>query len=107
MKVELLRLETDQVPRRSRDHDATPPARLEGLSQLGDVHLQRLGRRARRVLTPEIRDQAIGRDDLVSVEKERAEERALFGSPKCDRAVLVIAHFERTEDSEVHRSPPA
>jgi hypothetical protein len=54
--------------------------------QLGDVHLDALRRFRRRVLAPQLVDQAVDRDDLVRVHQQRRKERALLCRPERDRA---------------------
>ena len=52
------------------------------LAQPGDVDLQRLGGRRRRILAPQHVDQPLGRHRLLAVrEQQRRQQRALLGRP--------------------------
>ena len=91
-EVELVGPDHELIAGRARDDSVTPDC----LSQLRDVHLQRLDRRFRGPLTPERLDQRVRRDDAVGVEEEDGQQRALLGGSQLDRAP-VLANFERTE----------
>lgn len=58
-------------------------------AQRGDVSLQRLGRSARRLVTPEQIDQRFGRHDRTAVQTEHREDRTRFGARDCDRGAVV------------------
>ena len=82
------------------------PARFESavsqdLAQLGDVDLDALRRFRRRLLAPELVDQAVDRDDLVRVHQQRGQERALLRRPERDRAARLEG-LDRPEDAELH-----
>lgn len=67
-------------------------------SELGDIHLVGLLRRASRVLTPERVDQTVTRDDTARVEEEDGEQRPPFAGPDLDHAP-VVEHLQRTQNA--------
>ena len=92
IQVDLIGVEPDEVAGTLSDEDLA--RRAEQLAQLRHVDLDRVGGRRRRLLAPELVDQAIGRDDLIRVEDQDDEQR----SP------LRAAELERPP---VRRRPPA
>ena len=75
-EVERAGVELDRVAGRAGDDRVRP----ERAPQLGDVHLQRLGRGRRRVLAPQHVDQPLGRDDVLAVrEQQHRQQRPLLG----------------------------
>ena len=70
VRVEAVALDVELVTGRGR-HDR---AVAERLAKLGDIRLQHLGRRCRRLTRPEIRDQPVDRDRLAP--REPAGSRA-------------------------------
>ena len=71
---------------------AYPPGRVtivsgaERAPQLGDMHLQRLAGRRRRVLAPQHVDQALGGDGVLAVrEQQHRQQRPLLGRLDLDR----------------------
>ena len=68
----------------SREGAATV-ARLQELAQARDVDLHGVVDGRRRLLAPDLVDQAVTRDDLVRVEKEEREQRALPLPPSGSR----------------------
>jgi hypothetical protein len=71
------------------------------LAQLGDVHLERLAGRSRRLLPPECVGQAVRGDDVVRVEQEHGQECSLFVPAEVYRAP-VREHLQRAEYPIVH-----
>jgi hypothetical protein len=63
--------------------------------------LQRRGGVLRRVVPPELLDQAIGGDDLVGVQEQQGEKRAGLGSAQRNR-VATIPDLEPSQDPEFH-----
>ena len=59
--------------------------------------LRGVGRRP----APEFVDQAVTGDDLVRVEEQNHQQRALLRAAERKRAA-VLEHFERTEDPVLH-----
>jgi hypothetical protein len=96
--VELVRLDAQQVARLARDE--SPLAEL--LAQARDVDLDALGRRARRPLRPQVIDQPRSRDDLVRMQQQDREQRALLSRPEVQRAP-VLDHLQRAKEPEFHR----
>ena len=75
-------------------------AGLERAAQLRDVGLQRVHRLRRRILAPQLVDQAIGRDDAVGRQQQADEHRALLSTAELQQPV-VVADLERPEDPEL------
>ena len=68
----------------------------EGLSQLGDVDLDRVRRRPRRILRPEQLDQPLRCDQFARVQEQHRQEGALLGRAQLgDRS--AVSHLQRTE----------
>ena len=61
----------------------------ERLAQLRDVALQRLGGGLRRLLAPELLDQALARDELVRPQREDREQLALSAAADDERPIAV------------------
>ena len=70
-------------------------------AQLGDVVLDDLRRRRRRLLGPELVDQPVRRERFVRVDQQKREQRALLAAADRDLPP-VVADLERTEDVEIH-----
>jgi hypothetical protein len=90
--VELVGPEPDQVPAPAREDHAVrarPTSALERLAQARDVHLEALGGAGRRVLTPELVDQPVARDDLVRVQQQDRQHRALLAAGERELTALV------------------
>jgi hypothetical protein len=66
--------------------------------------VQRLRGGLRRLARPDRVDQRVGSDDLVGVDQEDGEERALLRRPEV-RPPAVNGRFERTEDSKLDFRP--
>ena len=81
--------------RRSLEH-----AVRQELPQLGDVHLDRVAGRIRRILAPERVDQGVARDDLVRLQQQGGEERPGLLPAECDR-LTVGADGKRPEQLEL------
>jgi hypothetical protein len=64
------------------------------------VDLDGVARRCRRVLGPQLLDQAIAGDDPVGLQQQDRQQRALLRSTERE-PVPVRADLERTEDAEV------
>jgi hypothetical protein len=60
--------------------------------------------RFRPALTPEDFQELVARDDLVRVQQERGEQRALLGSGR-SQVLSAGDDLERPEDSELHVRP--
>ena len=100
LEVELARLERDRVAGRTRDDRVARPERV---AQPGDVDLERLGGRRRRILAPQHVDQPVRRHRLLPPrEQQRRQQRALLGRPELDRPVRPD-DAERPQDRELHR----
>jgi hypothetical protein len=67
------------------------------------VDLDGVARRRRRVLGPQLLDQAIARDDPVGLQQQDRQQRALLRAAERE-PVPVRANLERTEDAEVDAS---
>ena len=95
-QVEAARIDLQHVPGRSR----LDRIRAEQLAELGDEILEGRRRRLRRRLAPQIRDEALARDDLARVDEQEREQPALLLAAERDGTTL--AHdLERPEDPEL------
>jgi len=74
LEVEFALFDPQQIARSLRLHALSSKL----LAQLGDVHLERLAGRFRRLLLPECIDEVVRRDDMVRVEQKYGQERALL-----------------------------
>src|SRR5437868_6823874 len=80
-EVELIRLDTQQVPGRLRLNALL----AEELPQLRDVDLQRFLRRRGRLLLPKRVDQTVAGHDAVRLQQEECQQRALLLPTKIER----------------------
>ena len=53
------------------------------------------------VVAPELVDQAVGGDDLVRVQQQDRQQRALLDPAERERAI-VLGHLERAKEPEFH-----
>lgn len=90
VEVELVVLKLEEIAGSRRAN----PLGTERLSQPRDVDLDRLPRARGRVIVPEAVDQPVDRDDIVPVEEEEGEERALLPRPDGD-ALAAVLDFQR------------
>ena len=107
LRDEALEARAVQLPRRQREDVARracldPAAGRERASQLGDVELEQLRGRGRRVAAPQRLDQRVGGDDQVRAQKQDREQRARLRPPQRFRAVCA-GDFERAKNAELHR----
>ena len=79
------------------------PVRLEKRAKTGDVTLDRVSGRGRRVLTPDVVDQPLDRNDLVRMQEQHGKHGALLRSSKRDRDP-VDADLQGPEDEELEPS---
>ena len=86
LQVELVRPDVDDVARRP-GHDRLP-ACAERLAQLRDAYLERGRPGFRRLIAPELVDQAVAGDDLVRVQEEEREQGPLLRSTERHQATL-------------------
>jgi hypothetical protein len=96
-EVELPVLEPHRVPGRLRDDHISP----EHLAELRDVHLDRRRCSLRRLVAPELVDQAVTRNGLVGTEEQERQEPALLRAAELQDPALVL-DFQRSEDAELH-----
>ena len=73
--------------------------RCERLPKPGDVHLQAVRRRRRRAVAPDLVDQALAGNDLISTEQQSCKNGALLAAAELDRAIADLG-LERTEDAK-------
>ncbi len=106
MGVERGRVGADRVAVISSDeHAALPPlgpTGFEGGAQTGDVHPQRL-LLARRIVSPQLLEDALGGNDSVEVEQQQGEQRALLRRPQIN-GLAVRSDLERPQDPELHHA---
>src|SRR5262245_43264326 len=100
VQVELVRLELEGVPGRSR---VQHPGR-DHLPQLRAVDLHHLRGAVGHVLAPQLADDAVDRELAAGVHEQEREERPLLPAPQPDVA-LPLAQLQRTEDPKVHVAP--
>ena len=96
-EVELPVLEPHRVPGRLRDDHISP----EHFAELRDVHLDSRRCRLRRLVAPELVDQAVTRNGLVGTEEQERQEPALLGATQLEGPAFVL-DFQRSEDAELH-----
>ena len=80
-QVDALASDPECVARRACDQQLLVPAGrvgIEQLAELGDMHLKRRPPRVRRAPGPQLVDQAVPRDDLVRMQEQEGEQRALL-----------------------------
>ena len=97
VRVEAAGLDAKLVSRRPRRDRAV----AKRATELGDVRLQDLRRRGRRLLGPESLDQPVARDLLVRVEQQDREQRSWLRCAQRD-GIAFGDSFERPEDAELH-----
>jgi hypothetical protein len=73
----------------------------ERAAKLRDVGLQRLERRPRLSLTPELVEQPVGRDDLVPMQEQQREQGARLPDAR-ESEPVAISHLKRAEDPKLH-----
>ena len=100
VQVELAGLDVHEVAGRAREEDRVGAERL---AQPRHVDLDGVARRRRRVLGPQLLDQAIAGDDPVGLQQQDRQQRALLRAAERE-PVPVRADLERTEDAEVDAS---
>ena len=98
IQIDLIRVEPDEVAGTLSDEDLA--RRAEQLAQLRHVDLDRVRGRRRRVFTPELVDQAVGRDDLIRVEDQDHKQRSRLRAAELERPP-VGDNLERSEHAEV------
>jgi len=76
---------------------AYPRSCFECLAQARDMHLNVLDRARGRPLTPQGVDQPIDRDDLVRVQEQHRQDKALLAPSKLDLGAVVVVDLERSE----------
>jgi hypothetical protein len=94
IRVELSRVDPKHVAGAARLHPAA-----EELPELADVPVQRRLRGWRRRSAPELVDEPVDRDDLVAVDEQEREQRALLPAGKRERDTS-LRDLERPQHSE-------
>ncbi len=75
------------------------PVRREHAAQPRDVRLEAMGGRGRRIVAPDVVDQALVAHDLAGAEKQRGEDGALLATAQLERQAVHVS-LERAEDPE-------
>ncbi len=105
---ELLEASEVELAGLDAQHVARPvggePALSQQLAQPRHVDLHGLRRGGRWRGPPELVDQAVGGDELVGLEQQQGEQRALPDPAERERPVL-LGHLQRPKQAKVH--PPA
>jgi hypothetical protein len=78
------------------------PVVIERLTQPRDVRLEGLQRGWWKPLAPKIVDQGVRRDDLIPVQQQNRQQRALLVATQPDRPPFVVANLERAKNTKVH-----
>ncbi len=76
--------------------------RAEQLAKSGDVHLQRIERLLRRVVSPGGFDQPVTRDDAVRLEQQGAQDDPIHAALGQQGSSFLPEHFQRPQDPEAH-----
>ena len=97
--VHLVRLRVQDVPGRP----AFDPFGTQCAPQMGDVALDRVAGRLRRLLLPEPVDQLVHRDDVSGGEEQMREDQPLLRPAEGDRPPAV-GHLERPQRAELQRT---
>ena len=97
LQVELAWLDDEPVAGSAR----LDSAGAERLAEPGDVDLERLDRRGRRLLAPERVDQGLARHRFARAQQQSRQDRALLRASDVDRAA-VRADLDRPKDPEFH-----
>jgi hypothetical protein len=101
IQVEPIAIDPDLVATAVRQHsNATDLS-----AQARHTHLDRLPRRARNALSPQLVDESLRRDDLVRVHQKQRQQCSFLRTAHNDR-VPVAQHFERAQDPELHTPLP-
>ena len=95
------RVATDREPVAGRVSDEHVAA--DQLAQRRDGVLERPGCGGGRALTPEVRDEPVGRHDLARPQRQCRQERTLLPARQRDDPVAVQG-LERAEQADLHRS---
>ena len=102
-QVDLLPRDAQDVARSLRHQQLIAvigPAGIQGLPQPRDVDLNELRRARGWAGAPELIDEPIARDDLIGVQEQEGEQRALLRRPQRHRPALV-PDLKRTEQPEL------
>jgi hypothetical protein len=108
MQIKVVRLYADEIARRLCDeHTVGRPRyalRLENLSKLRDLNLQRSFGRPRWAPLPELLVEAVAGDDLVRVHEQDREQRPLPLPAEWNDGI-PLADLERSQDPKLHGCP--
>ena len=108
--VELVPPDTKEIARGPGDQHVVVVApsapTSECLAQLGDVHLYDLDSGRRRATGPELVDESIDRDDLVSVQQQDGQQHPLLAAAQ-RKLTLLRPDLKRPEDPKLHLSSEA
>ena len=84
------------------EHLVGSSRRFKRASELRDVDLDDVVGRRRRVVAPQELGEPFEGDDVVGLDEQDGEERALLGAAEGERLVAT-RHLEGAEDPELHR----
>ena len=98
--VELARLDSGDVSGRTGHDHGLAAGLSQSFAQLGDVDLHDLRGRRRRLVAPELVDQAVSRNDLVRAQQQDGEQRPLLRSSE-RQDTSTVSDLERAEKPEV------
>ena len=97
LHVHFVRSGAEQVAHRPGDETAL----RKRSAQTRDGRLQRIHRRWRRILSPQLHKQPLGRHDLVGVQHQQGEDGPLAHPSHCNRQP-ILCEFERTQEANLH-----
>jgi hypothetical protein len=99
--VERAGFESKPISGALRREDVADAGSSQDLPELRDVDLQRVLRRRRNPLAPQAVDELVDRDDLVQMDDEDREQRALLG-PTEGKWSFIAEDLEGAKDPNIH-----
>jgi hypothetical protein len=104
--VDVHRVDANDVAGRLGDDDSLATALPQRFPQPGDVDPQGVGRPLRRVFSPQVVGQGLGRHHPVGRQQQKGEDRPFAVAPDSDADASVADDLEGTENAELHPSTP-
>jgi hypothetical protein len=103
VQIELSGLDAEDVARRARYQSRLVPSWIQRLAEARDLDAQCVVGRLASLLSHQLVDQPVARDDAVGAQEQDCEQRALL-RPAQEKRFAVAANLERAEDAEVESS---
>src|SRR5439155_15729605 len=105
-RVDLLRVDSDQIAGRLADDDlvcrSLREKKLEHLAKVRNVDLEAVISRLGWIVAPEKLDPSVGGDDAVGLDEEDRQHRSLLGASK-GQGSIPLPDLQRSKDSKLHR----